>query len=77
MAKATGEGMALAANGRDLGPASACDLQRWTDEDGRAWYLAHARIDPAISLAVAHADGTAGKWTLRWHDLAASEAAPD
>ena len=74
MAKATGEGLALAANGRDLVPPSACGPLRWTDHGGRAWYLAHARIEPAISLAIAHADVAGDVWSLRWSNLGAASA---
>jgi 4'-phosphopantetheinyl transferase len=69
MAKATGEGLGLAANGCDLVAGHADDSYRRTECEGRVWRLAHVRLQPACSLAVAHADATYGAWAPRWDDL--------
>jgi 4'-phosphopantetheinyl transferase len=72
VAKATGEGLALAANGRDLVEGGASEPYRRTEHGGRVWHLAHVRIAPDCSLAVAHADAAEGPWALRWSDLGAT-----
>ena len=71
VAKATGEGLALAANGRDLVQGGACEPYRRIAHAGRAWHLAHVPIAPDCSLAVAHADAPDAVWALRWSELGA------
>ncbi len=70
VAKATGEGLALAANGRDLVEGSASGRIEY---GGRVWHAAHVRVEPACSLAVAHADAPEGAWALRWAELGAAD----
>ena len=55
MAKATGEGLMLAANRCDLIGGDGSVSQRRIERVGRVWHLVHARIGEH-SLAVAHAD---------------------
>jgi phosphopantetheinyl transferase len=69
IAKATGEGLALAANGCDLVAGGASDTYRRSEHGGHVWHLAHARTEPDCSLAVAHAGAPEGTWALRWSDL--------
>jgi 4'-phosphopantetheinyl transferase len=69
MSKATGEGLALAANGRDLVAGGASGAYRRIEREGRVWDLTHARIEPGYSVAVAHANAGEKAWTLRWCDL--------
>jgi len=69
VAKATGDGLALAANGLDLVAGVAAGSYRLTMPGNRDWHLAHVRIEPAWSLGVAHADAPEGPWALRWCDL--------
>lgn len=68
VAKATGEGLALAANGRDLVACGAPGSWHCTDHGGRTWHLAYVRVAPDCSLAVAHADTAEQPWTLRWSE---------
>jgi phosphopantetheinyl transferase len=76
MAKATGEGLALAANGRDVVDGGVAETDRRIVRQGRNWWLAHRRIYQQCSLAVAHAGAPDGPWGLRWCDLAAVGDAP-
>ena len=69
MSKATGEGLALAANGRDLVAGCASGSYWRIEHEGRVWHLTHARGDLGYSLAVAHADAGEAAWTLRWCNL--------
>jgi 4'-phosphopantetheinyl transferase len=69
IAKATGDGLALAANGRDLVAGGLAGPYHVIEHGGRSWQLAHVRIEPACSLAVAHVDAPEGPWALRWCDL--------
>jgi 4'-phosphopantetheinyl transferase len=67
VAKATGEGLALAADGRDLVAGNAAG---WIEHAGRIWRVAHVRIEPACSLAVAHEATSGEAWAgLRWSDI--------
>jgi phosphopantetheinyl transferase len=69
LAKATGDGLALAANGRDLVAESASGRIKHA---GRIWHVAHARIAQSCSLAVAHSGAPEEPWTaLRWTTLGA------
>jgi len=53
MAKATGDGLALATDGRDRA-ADGPDEGRWVaHSDGGRWLLAHRRPQPGVSLAIA------------------------
>ena len=69
MAKATGEGLSLAANGRDLVAGGGSESYRRIEAEGRVWHLAWARPDPALSVAVAHADAGGEEWVPTWNDL--------
>lgn len=69
IAKATGEGLALAGNGRDLLAAGTPGAPPRTGHAGRVWHLEHRRIAPDCSLAVAHADTAEDPWILRWLTL--------
>lgn len=69
VAKATGEGLALAGNGRDLLVAGSPESRPRTGHGGRAWHLEHKRIAPECSLALAHADTTDDPWTVQWVTL--------
>ena len=69
MAKATGEGLALAANRQDLVSGDQPYADRVIRHANRAWRLAHLRIEPMCSLAVAQADPPQGPWALHWCDL--------
>lgn len=69
MAKATGEGLVLAANGCDLVAGCTAQPYRRTEHGGRVWHFANERIEPACSLAVAHADPAEKAWALHWADL--------
>jgi 4'-phosphopantetheinyl transferase len=71
IAKATGDGLALAANGHDLVAGGASEPYRRMEHGGHVWHLAHVRIEPDCSLAVAHAGTPEGTWALRWSDLGA------
>ena len=72
IAKATGEGLALAANGRDLLRRDPRVPGYCTDHAGKRWHLASVRIAPDVSLAVAHEVPREHRWSLVWSDLGRS-----
>jgi phosphopantetheinyl transferase len=80
MAKATGEGLALAANGRDLVEGFLSGSYRRISHEGRLWHLAHVRAhvrsEQAWSLAVAHADTTAADWAPSWSEVVSGAGEP-
>jgi 4'-phosphopantetheinyl transferase len=76
IAKATGEGLALAANREDLVERVAGSPCYRSHYDGRSWYLWHMRLGQGHSLAVAHADPTEDPWSVRWIELPCSIARP-
>ena len=69
VAKATGEGLALAGNGRDLLVPDPAGSGHRTDHAGRTWHLRHRMITPDCTLAIAHADTAEDPWTVRWITL--------
>jgi 4'-phosphopantetheinyl transferase len=73
MAKATGEGLALAVNGRDLVEGGVSGSVQRTQRGGRVWHLAHVQIAPDCSVAVAHAGAAEWPWVLRWSDLGTTD----
>jgi 4'-phosphopantetheinyl transferase len=69
IAKATGEGLAITANGRDLLAGLACGSEVSSDYAGRIWRLHHVRLAHEMTLALAHADPREDPNDLRWIEL--------
>jgi 4'-phosphopantetheinyl transferase len=53
IAKATGSGLQMAADGRDRVPDGPYESSDWATLEDADWWLMHARPAPAISLALA------------------------
>jgi len=74
IAKATGEGLALAANGRDLVYPRGSDPHRRVDCAGRTWDLTYLQIRGEYSLAAARTGAVTETWPPCWIDFADGDA---
>jgi phosphopantetheinyl transferase len=69
LAKSTGEGLVLAANGHDLVRGDTGGAFGRAEHAGQTWHLTQFRPEPTCSLAVAHAGITDAFWEPRCCDL--------